>query len=73
MKRSSGGGDTPITGNCYATYTTDIDRARCVHRTVPMADGHNDLPWEIRRLFNQSLYEVDLSVVVPELMTDMPR
>jgi membrane dipeptidase len=52
---------------------------------VPLIDGHNDLPWEIRERFGGDLDRVDLSVQGPRvdakgaasdqppLMTDIPR
>ncbi len=50
-------------GTCFKQYSGALDRARCVHRQVPMVDGHNDLPWAIRRAFNASVASVDLAVL----------
>jgi membrane dipeptidase len=36
-------------------------------------DGHNDLPWALRKHVDSDLDQVDLSVGVPELHTDLPR
>ena len=50
-----------------------IRRALQLHRAVPMIDGHNDLPWEIRDRFANSLDRADLSRVFDSLQTDIPR
>jgi membrane dipeptidase len=36
-------------------------------------DGHNDLPWAMRRLFDGDLDAADLSRIVPGVHTDIPR
>jgi membrane dipeptidase len=36
-------------------------------------DGHNDLPWAMRKLFDYDLDAIDLSSFVPALHTDIPR
>jgi membrane dipeptidase len=36
-------------------------------------DGHNDLPWALRKHFESDLGRVDLTAAVPELQTDLPR
>jgi membrane dipeptidase len=36
-------------------------------------DGHNDLPWALRKHGDSDLDQVDLSVGVPQLHTDLPR
>lgn len=38
-----------------------------------MIDGHNDLPWAMRRLNGGDLDLIDLAKSVPELQTDIPR
>lgn len=38
-----------------------------------MIDGHNDLPWAMRRLFAGNLDQADLAGSVPALHTDIPR
>jgi len=65
-----------------ATLTARVDH---VLQTVPLIDGHNDLPWEIRERFGNAA-GVDLAVstanlppkmedgeIAPPLMTDIPR
>ena len=36
-------------------------------------DGHNDLPWALRKLADSDLGRVDLAAGIPELHTDLPR
>lgn len=38
-----------------------------------MIDGHNDLPWTMRRLFDHDLDVADLAGSVPTIHTDIPR
>ncbi|HST64385.1 MAG TPA: dipeptidase [Mycobacteriales bacterium] len=38
-----------------------------------VVDGHNDLPWALRKLVDGDLGRVDLAAGVPELHTDLPR
>src|SRR5437879_2634634 len=39
----------------------------------PLVDGHNDLPWAIRRLVHYDLDAVDLAAGVAQTQTDIPR
>jgi membrane dipeptidase len=41
--------------------------------TTAVLDGHNDLPWALRKQFGSDLDKVDLTGSVPELHTDLPR
>ena len=43
------------------------------HRTLLVADGHNDLPWAIRQNFGSDFDNFDLAAGVPGLHTDIPR
>jgi membrane dipeptidase len=36
-------------------------------------DGHNDLPWAMRKLCDYDMDKVDLARGVPALQTDIPR
>jgi membrane dipeptidase len=49
------------------------DRARKLHREVPLVDGHNDLPWQYREKVKRKFSELDVSEPQPELMTDIAR
>lgn len=60
----------------FAAEDTYLQQARAILKTVPLIDGHNDLPWELRGRFNNRLSKVDLndtSHLDPPLMTDIPR
>src|SRR2546427_46837 len=46
-------------------------KALAILRTVPLIDGHNDIPDAIRE--RGGLDAVDFSVSQPKLMTDLPR
>src|SRR3989454_1126498 len=51
----------------------DLDRAQAVRllKTVPLIDGHNDIPDAIRE--RGGLDSVDFAASQPKLMTDIPR
>lgn len=44
-----------------------------VHRSGLLIDGHNDLPWEVRKKGNSSFDRIDISLLQPELQTDLVR
>ena len=50
-----------------------IEHAKALHQRVPLIDGHNDLPWQLRAKANRALSKVDISQPQPELHTDIPR
>jgi len=50
-----------------------LEEARAIHREVPLIDGHNDLPWQVREQFRGSVSNLDLTKHQPKLMTDIPR
>lgn len=39
----------------------------------PLIDGHNDLPWEIRKLYGKDPVAADLTRRLPNTQTDIPR
>ncbi|MFH5805462.1 dipeptidase [Alienimonas sp. DA493] len=47
--------------------------AAALHRSLLVADGHNDLPWAIRTDFGSDFSQFDLAAGVPSLHTDIPR
>src|SRR5690606_38940331 len=49
------------------------DEALEIHNAGLLFDGHNDLPWQIRKLGNGSLDRVDITKRHPELHTDIPK
>lgn len=50
-----------------------LDRARALHRQVPMFDGHNDYPWEVREKAGKDASRLDIRGAQPGTMTDIPR
>jgi membrane dipeptidase len=53
------------------------DRAEALLTATPLVDGHNDLPWELRRLAGpdpaDAVAGIDLTETIPVLHTDLPR
>jgi membrane dipeptidase len=50
-----------------------LDRARAIHREVPLIDGHNDLPWKLRQTASGDLSRADFRTSLPHFHTDLPR
>ncbi len=50
-----------------------IERARRLLREVPVFDGHNDYPWQIRELAKGDLTQFPLTAPQPKLHTDFAR
>ncbi len=50
-----------------------LERARQLMREVPLIDGHNDLPWQLRTGYALSFDSLDISQPQPQMMTDIPR
>jgi membrane dipeptidase len=54
-----------------------VEQARGLLREVPLIDGHNDLPWQLRERFHDQLGKLDLRLdaggLRPPLHTDIPR
>ncbi len=50
-----------------------VERAKALHAKVPLIDGHNDLPWQIRRKANRDVWSIDLDRSQPDFHTDIPR
>jgi membrane dipeptidase len=48
-------------------------RANALHRAVPLIDGHNDLPWELREKAAGDLARMDPNAALPGQHTDIPR
>ena len=46
---------------------------RRIHRAGLLVDGHNDLPWHIRRLADSSFDKIDIALSQEKLQTDIPR
>ncbi len=50
-----------------------LSRAKALMREVPLIDGHNDLPWELRTRFAMSWDSLDIAVSQAVVMTDILR
>lgn len=49
------------------------DKARVLHGRSLVIDGHNDMPWEIRKQGSSDFSKLDISRPQPTLQTDIPR
>ena len=50
-----------------------LERARALHRAVPMIDTHNDLPEMLRQRANNDLAKMDPEKPLADIDTDLPR
>jgi membrane dipeptidase len=54
-----------------------LERARKLLERVPLVDGHNDLPWEYRKRYQNHMDRIDLRAgtakLDPPMHTDIPR
>jgi membrane dipeptidase len=54
-----------------------VERARRLLERVPLVDGHNDLPWEYRKRYQNHMDRIDLRAgtakLDPPMHTDIPR
>jgi membrane dipeptidase len=50
-----------------------LDDARRIHASLPVVDGHNDLPWMIRTHAGGSLVKANPAGALPRFHTDLPR
>jgi membrane dipeptidase len=50
-----------------------LDRARALHRQVPLIDGHNDYPWAVREKVQRDLDKLDITTPQPTIHTDIAR
>lgn len=48
------------------------EQARAIHASAPVIDGHNDLPWALRKMGGLS-DKLDIAKPQPEFHTDIPR
>jgi membrane dipeptidase len=49
------------------------DAARELHRCSLVIDGHNDMPWEVRKQGSSNFTKFDISQPQPTMQTDIPR
>ncbi len=60
----------------HAQQTGDaalIDRARALHKQVPLIDGHNDYPWALRENVQRDIEKLDIAKPQPTIHTDIAR
>jgi membrane dipeptidase len=50
-----------------------LERARALHRQVPLIDGHNDYPWAVRENVQRDLDRLDITRPQPSIHTDIAR
>jgi len=50
-----------------------LARAKAIHAAVPMFDGHNDYPWEVRQKAGEDPAKLDIRGARTDTMTDIPR
>ena len=50
-----------------------MNRARALHKQVPLIDGHNDYPWEARQKAGRDLEKLDIAKPQPTIHTDIAR
>jgi membrane dipeptidase len=50
-----------------------LERARALHRQVPLIDGHNDYPWAVRENVQRDLDKLDITRSQPSIHTDIAR
>lgn len=49
------------------------EAAKKLHESSLVIDGHNDMPWELRKQGSSSFDKMDISKPQPKLQTDIPR
>jgi membrane dipeptidase len=50
-----------------------LERARALHKQVPLIDGHNDYPWAVRENVQRDIDKLDISKPQPAIHTDIAR
>jgi membrane dipeptidase len=50
-----------------------VERAKALHRQVPLIDGHNDYPWAVRELADGDIDRLDIAQPQPKIHTDIAR
>ena len=50
-----------------------LQRARALHKQVPLIDGHNDYPWAVRQNVKGDTDKLDIAQAQPSIHTDIPR
>ena len=50
-----------------------LQRARALHKQVPLIDGHNDYPWAVRENVDRNVDLLDITKPQPTIHTDIAR
>ena len=50
-----------------------LERARALHKQVPLIDGHNDYPWAVRENAGRDVEKLDIRQSQPTIHTDIAR
>ena len=50
-----------------------LERARALHKQVPLIDGHNDYPWAVRENVQRDVDKLDIRQSQPTIHTDIAR
>jgi len=50
-----------------------LEHAKELQKIIPLIDGHNDLPWQIRKKVGSAFPRMDISKPQPDFHTDIPR
>jgi membrane dipeptidase len=50
-----------------------LERARALHKQVPLVDGHNDYPWAVREKVQRDVDKLDIRQPQPSIHTDITR
>ena len=67
---------TPVMAQVTEPTAAEQQRINRILARTPLIDGHNDLPWALRRQFANDPYKVDLATNLANstrLHTDIPR
>ncbi|HEX8392072.1 MAG TPA: dipeptidase [Longimicrobium sp.] len=63
----------PAAAHAQSAADPLLARALRIHRSAPLVDGHNDLPWEIREKAQGDLGAMDPRGTLAQNHTDIPR
>ena len=62
----------PFCRSAAAQTDSALARAQALLREVPLIDGHNDLPWEMRTRVGSSFDSLDIARPQPKSSTRIP-
>lgn len=68
-----GTGNLPVKAEPPRQPIVVTPEALALHRQCLVFDGHNDLPWEMRKKAGSSFDAADIALGVPKFHTDIPR